>query len=185
MWDETYSDPILVPLGSVTRARAKKFKDAFMGLIRASWSQAIAWRPIEGIISDNQHNKCVIQLLLNKSNLSRLCLVAFKFDLSNGSSPPFVAPSTIPRFLFAGEHWVAVFYTKVRVTIQAMGRGSHPNLIVERSWRLLRLRVSSQVGVVRIRVGGPVGGGHRGEALGGQCAAGAGAGGASGQGVGG
>ena len=32
-WDETYSDPILVPTGLVTRARAKKFKDALMGLI--------------------------------------------------------------------------------------------------------------------------------------------------------
>ncbi|GMN74506.1 hypothetical protein TIFTF001_052389, partial [Ficus carica] len=38
-WDETYSDAILVPIGPVTRARAKKFKDALMGLIRASWSQ--------------------------------------------------------------------------------------------------------------------------------------------------
>ncbi|GMN72096.1 hypothetical protein TIFTF001_053503, partial [Ficus carica] len=35
MWDETYSDPILVPLGPVMRARAKKFKDTLMGLIRA------------------------------------------------------------------------------------------------------------------------------------------------------
>ena len=63
MWDETYSDPIQVPIGPVTRAHAKKFKDALMGLIRATWSQAIAWRPIEGITSDNQPNKCVIQVL--------------------------------------------------------------------------------------------------------------------------
>ena len=62
-WDETYSDPILVPIGPVTRARAKKFKDALTGLIRASWSQAIAWRPIEGITSDNQPTKCAIQLI--------------------------------------------------------------------------------------------------------------------------
>ena len=62
-WDQTYSDPILVPIGPVTSARAKKFKDALMGLIRASWSQAIAWRPIEGIKSDNQHNKCLIQVI--------------------------------------------------------------------------------------------------------------------------
>ncbi|GMN46231.1 hypothetical protein TIFTF001_015422 [Ficus carica] len=62
-WDETYLDPILVPIGPVTRARAKKLKDALMGLIRATWSQAIAWRPIEGITSDNQHNKCVIQVI--------------------------------------------------------------------------------------------------------------------------
>ena len=62
-WDETYSDPIVVPIGPVTRARAKKFKDALMGLIRATWSQAIAWRPIEGITSVGQPNKCVIQVL--------------------------------------------------------------------------------------------------------------------------
>ena len=87
--------------------------------------------------------------LTNNLNLSEFSVV-FTIDLSNGFPPPFVASTTIPRFLFAGGHWVAVFYTKVRVTIQATGRGCHPNLIVERSWRLLRLRVSSQVGVVRI-----------------------------------
>ena len=62
-WDEAYSDPIQVPIGPVTRARAKKFKDALNGLIRATWSQAIAWRPIEGITSGDQSNKCVIQVL--------------------------------------------------------------------------------------------------------------------------
>ena len=45
-WDETYSDPILVPIGPVTRARAKKFKDALMGLIRATWSQTIRGGPL-------------------------------------------------------------------------------------------------------------------------------------------
>ncbi|GMN69533.1 hypothetical protein TIFTF001_038581 [Ficus carica] len=87
--------------------------------------------------------------LTNHLNLPEF-FVAFTIDLSNGFPPPFVASTTIPRFLFAGGHWVAVFYTKARVTIQATGRGCHPNLIVERSWRLLKLRVSSQVGVVRI-----------------------------------
>ena len=62
-WDETYSDVILVPIGPVTWARAKKFKDALMGLIRASWSQANAWRPTEGITYDSQPDKCVIQVL--------------------------------------------------------------------------------------------------------------------------
>ena len=62
-WEETYSDRILVPISPVTRARANKFKEALMGLIRASWSQAIAWRPVEGITSDNQHNNCVIQVI--------------------------------------------------------------------------------------------------------------------------
>ncbi|GMN62552.1 hypothetical protein TIFTF001_031627 [Ficus carica] len=63
MWDETYSNPVQVPIGLVTRACAKKFKDVLIGLIQATWSQAIAWRPIEGITSDNQPNKCVIQVL--------------------------------------------------------------------------------------------------------------------------
>ena len=62
-WDETYSDPILVPIGPVTRAHAKKFKDALMGLLRATWSQTIAWRPNEGITRDDQPSKCVIQVL--------------------------------------------------------------------------------------------------------------------------
>ena len=60
-WDEAYSDPVQVPNGSVTRARAKKFKDALNGLIRATWSQATAWRPIEGITTDKQPNKGVLQ----------------------------------------------------------------------------------------------------------------------------
>ena len=62
-WHEAFSDPIQVPIGPVTRARAKKFKDALSGLIQATWSQAIAWRPIEGITCDNQPNKCMIQVL--------------------------------------------------------------------------------------------------------------------------
>ncbi|GMN57789.1 hypothetical protein TIFTF001_026906 [Ficus carica] len=41
-WDETFSNPIQVSIGPVTRARAKKFKDALIGLIQATWSQAIA-----------------------------------------------------------------------------------------------------------------------------------------------
>ncbi|GMN71849.1 hypothetical protein TIFTF001_051889 [Ficus carica] len=86
---------------------------------------------------------------MNHLNLSEFS-VAFIIDLSNGFPSPFVASTTIPRFFFAGGHWVAVFYTKVRVTIQATGCGCHPNLIIERSWRLRRLRDSSQVGVVRI-----------------------------------
>ncbi|GMN70074.1 hypothetical protein TIFTF001_039118 [Ficus carica] len=61
--DEAYLDTVQVPIGPVTRACAKKFKDALNGLIRATWSQAIAWRPIEGITSDDRPNKCVIQVL--------------------------------------------------------------------------------------------------------------------------
>ena len=62
-WDETYSDPIQVPIGLVTRAHAKKFKDALIEQIQVTWSQAIALRPNEGITRDNQTNKCMIQVL--------------------------------------------------------------------------------------------------------------------------
>ena len=57
--DEAYSDPIQVPAGPVTRARAKKFKEALNGLIQGTWAQSISWRPIEGIA----HDKCMIQTL--------------------------------------------------------------------------------------------------------------------------
>ena len=36
MWDEVYLDPIQVPIGPITRARAKKFKEAFNRLIQAT-----------------------------------------------------------------------------------------------------------------------------------------------------
>ena len=58
-WDETYSDPIQVPIGPVTRARAKKFKEILSGLIQATWAQSNLWRPVEAIA----HNKCMIQAL--------------------------------------------------------------------------------------------------------------------------
>ena len=38
--DEAYSDPIQVPVRPVTRARTKKFKEAFNGLIQATWTQS-------------------------------------------------------------------------------------------------------------------------------------------------
>ena len=56
-WDE--SNPIQVPIGLVTRARAKKFKEALNGLIQATWAQSNSWRPVEGIA----HDKCMIQTL--------------------------------------------------------------------------------------------------------------------------
>ncbi|KAM7486464.1 hypothetical protein LguiA_002473 [Lonicera macranthoides] len=46
---ERCSDPIQVPVGPITRARAKKFKEALNGLIQATWAQANSWRPIEGV----------------------------------------------------------------------------------------------------------------------------------------
>ncbi|GKV50653.1 hypothetical protein SLEP1_g57354 [Rubroshorea leprosula] len=44
----TLKDSIQVPVGPVTRARAKKFKEALNRLIREIWTQANSWRPIEG-----------------------------------------------------------------------------------------------------------------------------------------
>ena len=41
-------DPIQVPIGSITRARAKKFQNALNGLIRGIWAQACTWKPLEG-----------------------------------------------------------------------------------------------------------------------------------------
>ena len=58
-WDEAYSDPIQVPVGPVTRARAKKFKKALNRLIQATQAQSNSWRPVEGI----EHDKCMIQAL--------------------------------------------------------------------------------------------------------------------------
>ncbi|KAH9658312.1 hypothetical protein KPL70_023438 [Citrus sinensis] len=46
-WDEAYSDPIQVPVGPVTRARAKKLKEALNVLIQATWAKSNSWRPVE------------------------------------------------------------------------------------------------------------------------------------------
>ena len=40
-------DLVQVPIGPVTRAQAKKFKDVLNGLIQELWAQANSWRPIE------------------------------------------------------------------------------------------------------------------------------------------
>jgi hypothetical protein len=40
-------DLVQVPIGPVTRARAKKFKGVLNGLIQELWAQANSWRPIE------------------------------------------------------------------------------------------------------------------------------------------
>ena len=56
MRDEVYSDPIKVPIGLITRARVKKFKEAFNGLIQVTWAQSNSWKPIKGIT----HDKCMI-----------------------------------------------------------------------------------------------------------------------------
>jgi hypothetical protein len=43
----TSKDLAQVPIGQVTRARAKKFKDVLNKLIQELWAQANLWRPIE------------------------------------------------------------------------------------------------------------------------------------------
>ena len=55
-WDEVYKDPIQVPVGLVTRARAKKFKEVLNGLIQVTWAQSNSWRLVKGIT----HDKCMI-----------------------------------------------------------------------------------------------------------------------------
>ena len=39
-------DLVQVPIGPVTRAQAKKFKDVLNELIQELWAQANSWRPI-------------------------------------------------------------------------------------------------------------------------------------------
>ena len=45
--DTVSKDLVQIPIGSVTRARAKKFKDVLNGLNQELWAQANSWRPIE------------------------------------------------------------------------------------------------------------------------------------------
>ena len=47
-WSEDYADPIRVPSGPITRARAKKIKEALMTMVQEMMSKAEAWRSIEG-----------------------------------------------------------------------------------------------------------------------------------------
>ncbi|KAM7492949.1 hypothetical protein LguiB_027558 [Lonicera macranthoides] len=47
-WSEGYTDPIRVPSGPITRARAKKIKEALMTMIQEMMSKAEVWRSIEG-----------------------------------------------------------------------------------------------------------------------------------------
>jgi hypothetical protein len=56
------ADPIHVPIGPVTRARAKKFHNALSGLIQGIWGQASTWRPIDGDERNLQPLTSVIQV---------------------------------------------------------------------------------------------------------------------------
>jgi hypothetical protein len=59
----TSKDLIQVPIGLVTRARAKKFKDVLNGLIQELWDQANSWRPIEPDPQRQQRIVTLIQVL--------------------------------------------------------------------------------------------------------------------------
>ena len=54
------ADPIQVPIGPVTRARAKRFKNELSGLIQDIWAQTYTWRPIEG---DERISKPITSLI--------------------------------------------------------------------------------------------------------------------------
>lgn len=56
-------DLVQVPIGPVTRARAKKFKDVLNGLIQELWAQANSWRPIEHDPCGQQRIITLIQVL--------------------------------------------------------------------------------------------------------------------------
>ena len=43
----TSMELVQILIGPITRARAKKFKDALNRLIQEVWSQGNSWRPIE------------------------------------------------------------------------------------------------------------------------------------------
>jgi hypothetical protein len=59
----TSKNLIQVPIGPVTRARAKKFKDVLNGLIQELWAQANSWRPIEYDPQRQQRIVTLIQVL--------------------------------------------------------------------------------------------------------------------------
>jgi hypothetical protein len=59
----TLKDLVQVPIGPVTRARAKKFKDVLNGLIQELWAQANSWRPIEHDPHGQQRIVTLIQVL--------------------------------------------------------------------------------------------------------------------------
>jgi hypothetical protein len=56
-------DLVQVPIGLVTRARAKKFNDVLNGLIQELWAHANSWRPIEHDPRGQQRIVTLIQVL--------------------------------------------------------------------------------------------------------------------------
>ena len=64
------ADPIQVPVGPITRARAKKFKEALNGLIHEVWNQVNLCKPIDQ--GPRQPQRCInlIQILEESTNLA-------------------------------------------------------------------------------------------------------------------
>ncbi|GMN51977.1 hypothetical protein TIFTF001_021115 [Ficus carica] len=64
------ADPIQVPVGPITRARAKKFKEALNGLIHEFWNQVNLCKPIDQ--GPRQPQRCInlIQILEDSTNLA-------------------------------------------------------------------------------------------------------------------
>ena len=60
-------DLVQVPIGPVTRARAKKFKDVLNGLIQELWAQTNSWRPIKHDPHGQQKIITLIQVLEGSS----------------------------------------------------------------------------------------------------------------------
>jgi hypothetical protein len=63
----TSKDLVQVPIGPVTRERAKKFKDVLNVLIQELWAQANSWRPIEHDPRGQQRIVTLIQVLEGSS----------------------------------------------------------------------------------------------------------------------
>ena len=59
----TLKDLVQVPIGPVTRARAKKFKDVLKRLIQELWAQANSRKPIEHDPRGQQKITTLIQVL--------------------------------------------------------------------------------------------------------------------------
>uniref|UniRef100_A0A2N9I3M5 RNA-directed DNA polymerase n=1 Tax=Fagus sylvatica TaxID=28930 RepID=A0A2N9I3M5_FAGSY len=97
----TSKDLVQVPIGPVTRARAKKFKDVLNGLIQELWAQANSWRPIGHDPPGQQRIITLIQVLEGSELLELIGISrGVHLDLSNGNSITVCGVFLIPRFLF-------------------------------------------------------------------------------------
>ena len=65
------NDPVRVPLGPVTRARAKLFKESLQALVRVVQDQHGVHKDIEGLEKDNQAIYTLVQAHEDSSGPSR------------------------------------------------------------------------------------------------------------------